>query len=75
MQDRHNHFAYCVQLIGGTTAASRRLNIDERAIRRFATGERPISDTLLQDAAKALTTLATEMSAAANAITAELPAE
>ena len=74
MQNRHDHFAYCVQLCGGTTAFSRRLGIDERAIRRFVTGERPISDTLLQDTAKTLTTLGTELIAAADAITTNLPA-
>ena len=36
-----DHFAHCVQILGGTTAASRRLGIDERAIRRFITAERP----------------------------------
>ena len=72
MQDRQDHFAYCVQLFGGTTAFSRRLRIDERAIRRFINGERPISDGLLQDTAKALSDLAAEASAAADAIAATL---
>lgn len=64
MQERQHHFAYCVQLFGGTTAFSRRLRIDERAIRRFINGERPISDGLLQDTAQALRDLAAEATAA-----------
>ncbi|HEX8056870.1 MAG TPA: hypothetical protein VF481_09415 [Novosphingobium sp.] len=60
MQDRQDHFAYCVQLFGGVTAFSRRLGIDERAIRRFINGERPISDGLLGDTAKALRELIAE---------------
>lgn len=60
MQDRQDHFAYCVQLFGGVTAFSRRLDIDERAIRRFINGERPISDSLLGDTAKALRALVAE---------------
>lgn len=64
MQDPLDHFAYCIQLLGGVTAASRRLGIDERAIRRFSTGERPISAGLLQDLAKTLRQLAAEASAA-----------
>lgn len=72
MQDRQDHFAYCVQLFGGTTAFSRRLGIDERAIRRFINGERPIGDGLLRDTAKALRELAAEASAAADAISAEV---
>ncbi|MFM9935634.1 MAG: hypothetical protein ACKVOL_05490 [Novosphingobium sp.] len=70
MQNRQDHFAYCVQLFGGTTAFSRRLGIDERAIRRFMTGERPISDGLLADTAKALRDLGAEAAAAADQITA-----
>jgi hypothetical protein len=31
MDERREHFAYCVQLFGGTTAFSRRLDIGERA--------------------------------------------
>lgn len=58
------HFAHCVQIFGGTTASSRRLGIDERAIRRFINGERPISDRLLQDTAEALRTLIAEAQAA-----------
>lgn len=64
MQDRQDHFAYCVQLFGGTTAFSRRLGIDERAIRRFVNGERPISDGLLGDTANALRALVAEAAAA-----------
>jgi hypothetical protein len=60
MQDRHEHFAYCVQLFGGTTAFSRRLGIDERAIRRFVNGEKPVSDRLLEDTTKALRELIAE---------------
>lgn len=72
MQDRQDHFAYCVQLFGGVTAFSRRLKIDERAIRRFINGERPISDALLRDTAKALGELAAEASAAEEQISATL---
>ncbi len=75
MQDRQDHFAYCVQLFGGTTAFARRLRIDERAIRRFINGERPISDTLLQDTANALRDLASDASAAAGTIFDSLTAE
>jgi hypothetical protein len=63
-QDLCEHFAYCVQVLGGTTAASRRLNIDERAIRRFINGERPLSAGLLQDTATALRLLVAEATAA-----------
>lgn len=75
MQDRRDHFAYCVQLFGGTTAISRRLRIDERAVRRFINGERPISDGLLSDTAKALNELAAEGTAAARQISAKLTPE
>lgn len=75
MQDRQNHFAYCVQLFGGTTAFSRRLCIDERAVRRFINGERPISDDLLRDTAKALGALVAEATAAEKQISAALPPE
>jgi hypothetical protein len=68
MQNRQDHFAYCVQLFGGTTAFSRRLGIDERAIRRFINGERPISDGLLADTAKALRALGAEAAEAADLI-------
>jgi hypothetical protein len=75
MQVRQDHFAYCVQLFGGTTAFSRRLRIDERAIRRFINGERPVSDDLLRDTAKALRELVAEASAAAETISATLTSE
>jgi len=64
VDERREHFAYCVQLFGGTTAFSRRLGIDERAIRRFINGERPLGDGLLADTAKALRLLADEATAA-----------
>jgi hypothetical protein len=70
MQNRQDHFAYCVQLFGGTTAFSRRLGIDERAVRRFITGEKPISDGLLEDTAKALRALSAEAAAAADQVSA-----
>jgi hypothetical protein len=70
MQNRQDHFAYCVQLFGGTTAFSRRLGIDERAVRRFITGEKPISDGLLEDTAKALRALSAEAAAAAGQVSA-----
>lgn len=69
MQNRQDHFAYCVQLFGGTTAFSRRLGIDERAVRRFINGEKPISDGLLEDTAKALRALSAEAAAAAGQTT------
>lgn len=75
MQDRREHFAYCVQLFGGTTAASRRLDIDERAIRRFINGERPLSVGLLEDTAKALRQLITEATAAEGEIAATLSSQ
>lgn len=53
-QDFAEHFARCVQVLGGTTAAARRLGIDERAIRRFINGEKPIGPGLMEDTAKAL---------------------
>lgn len=74
MQDRQDHFAYCVQLFGGTTAFARRLRIDERAVRRFINGERPISDGLLQDTAKLLGELIAEGSAAVETISTLLSA-
>jgi len=70
MQNRQDHFAYCVQLFGGTTAFSRRLGIDERAVRRFITSEKPISDGLLEDTAKALRALSAEAAAAADQVSA-----
>ena len=75
MQDRQDHFAYCVQLFGGTTAFSRRIGIDERAIRRFINGERPVSDSLLGDTAKALRELIDQATAAAGEIAATLASE
>ena len=75
MQDPTEHFAYCVQLFGGTTAASRRLGIDERAIRRFINGERPVGAGLLEDTAKALRLLVVEATAAEGKIAATLRAE
>ena len=75
MQDRQEHFAYCVQLFGGTTAFSRRLRIDERAIRRFINGERPVSDGLLRDTAKALRELVTEATVAEVQISATFTSE
>lgn len=68
------HFAHCIQVLGGTTAASRRLGIDERAIRRFVTGEKPISARLMQDTAATLRALIEEASAAQARITAALGA-
>ena len=62
--DPAEHFAYCIQVLGGTTAASRRLGIDERAIRRFINGERPVSAGLLQDTAKVLRQLIEDAAAA-----------
>jgi len=73
MENRQDHFAYCVQLFGGTTAFSRRLKIDERAVRRFVNGERPISDDLLRDTANALRELATEATAAEQQMSSALP--
>jgi len=72
MDERRENFAYCVQLFGGTTAFSRRLGIDERAIRRFVNGERPLSDGLLADTAKALRLLSAEATAAEAQIAATL---
>ena len=70
--ERREHFAYCVQLFGGTTAFSRRLGIDERAIRRFISGERPLGAGLLEDTAKALRLLIAEATAAEGQIAATL---
>lgn len=63
-QDWSDHFAHCVQVLGGTTAASRRLGIDERAIRRFINGERSPSAGLLNDVAQALRVVVAEAKAA-----------
>lgn len=73
--ERREHFAYCVQLFGGITAFSRRLGIDERAIRRFVNGERPIGAGLLADTAKALGVIVAEAAAAQARIDALLVAE
>ena len=75
LNDRSEHFAFCVQLLGGTTAFSRRLGIDERAIRRFINGERPVSAGLLEDTGKALRLLAAEATKAEEQIAALLSAE
>jgi hypothetical protein len=64
MDDQRDHFAHCVQVLGGVTAASRRLGIDERALRRFINGEKPFGTGLLEDTAKALRALIAEASAA-----------
>jgi len=64
MQDSRDHFAHCVQVLGGVTASSRRLGIDERAIRRFVNGELPLSIGVLEDTAKALRLLIAEAKAA-----------
>jgi len=73
-QDLSEHFAHCIQIFGGTTASSRRLGIDERALRRFTNGERPISPRLLQDTAEALRALIAEAAAAEEYITAAVGA-
>ena len=75
LNDRSEHFAFCVQLLGGTTAFSRRLGIDERAIRRFINGERPVSAGLLEDTGQALHLLAAEATKAQEQIAALLSAE
>lgn len=62
--DPRDHFAHCIQVFGGTTAASRRLGIDERALRRFVNGDLPISARLLDDTAIALRALIAEATAA-----------
>lgn len=63
-QEPQDHFAHCVQVFGGISATSRRLGIDERAIRRFINGERPVSKALLEDVAKALSVLIDEAASA-----------
>lgn len=70
--EQREHFAYCVQLFGGTTAFSRRMGIDERAIRRFINGERPLGASLLEDTAKELRQLIVEATAAEQEILALL---
>jgi hypothetical protein len=71
-QDQRDHFAHCVQVLGGTTAASRRLDIDERAIRRFINGERPLGPTLLADTAEALRRVIADAQAAEQQVVAML---
>ena len=66
------HFGHCIYVLGGVTASSRRLGLDERAIRRFINGERPLSAGMMEDTAKALRLLATEAAAAEAIITAAL---
>ena len=68
MHDQKDHFAHCIQVFGGITASSRRLGIDERALRRFINGEQPVSQGLMQDIAKALKDLIAEAVEAENAI-------
>ena len=68
IQESRDHFAHCVQVFGGIPATSRRLDIDERAIRRFINGERPVGKGLLGDTAKALRLLIAEASAAESQI-------
>ncbi|MCY1671350.1 hypothetical protein OVA07_10050 [Novosphingobium sp. SL115] len=72
MHDPQEHFAHCIQVLGGVTASSRRLGIDERALRRFINGERPVTQGLMQDTAKALQDLIAEAAAAENFINSEL---
>lgn len=75
IEDLSGHFAHCVQIFGGTTAFSRRLGIDERAIRRFTNGEKPVSAQLMQDTAQALRALIAEATAAEAHIATALGAE
>jgi hypothetical protein len=72
IEDLRDHFAHCIQVLGGVTAASRRLGIDERAIRRFVNGERPLSTRLLEDTATALRTMIAEATAAEQGVAAGL---
>jgi DNA-binding transcriptional regulator YdaS (Cro superfamily) len=72
LQAMQTHFAHCIQVLGGTTAAARRLDIDERAIRRFINGERPLSAGLLRDTAKALRQMIDDATAAEAQITARI---
>jgi hypothetical protein len=74
-QDPRDHFAHCVQVFGGIPATSRRLGIDERAIRRFINGELPVSTRLLQDTATALRLLIAEATAAEGHIVAVFGSE
>lgn len=75
LEDMSEHFAHCIQVLGGTTAASRRLGIDERAIRRFINGERPLSAGLLRDTGKVLRLVIAEATAAEEYIAAALGTE
>lgn len=75
MQNPRDHFAHCVQVFGGIPASSRRLGIDERAIRRFINGELPVSPRLLQDTATALRLLIAEATAAEGSIAAAITSE
>ena len=72
IEDPRDHFAHCVQVFGGIPATSRRLGIDERAIRRFINGERPIGIGVLEETAKALRLLIAEAKAAEGHIAAVL---
>lgn len=74
MDEQREHFAYCVQLFGGTTAFSRCLGIDERAVRRFIDGERPLGAGLLDDTAKAQRLLIADATTAEAQITGTLTA-
>ncbi|WP_235037468.1 MULTISPECIES: hypothetical protein [unclassified Novosphingobium] len=74
-QDWRDHFAHCIQVFGGTTASSRRLGIDERAIRRFINGDLPLSPRLLEDTAKALRLLIVEATQAEGHIAAAVGSE
>lgn len=69
-QSSQDLFAHCVQVFGGIPATSRRLGIDERSIRRFISGEKPISERLMDDTAQALNLLAAEAKAAESQIAA-----
>jgi hypothetical protein len=71
-QAAQDHFAHCVQVFGGIPATARRLGIDERAIRRFINGERPVGQGLLEDTAQALRLLIAEATAAERQIAAAL---
>ncbi len=64
IDEAREQFAHCIQVLGGVTAASRRLDIDERALRRFISGERPLGAGLLKDTAAALRALIDQATAA-----------
>ena len=72
IQEARDHFAHCVQVLGGIPATSRRLGIDERSIRRFVNGELPVSARLLEDTAKKLRILISEATSAETQIAAIL---